>query len=371
MWKVSWGVAAVVLLLLAMRMAAPFLLREAINRRLNRVPEYAGHVDEIRLHLWRGAYSLHGLEIVKRNGEVQEPFFVAQRIDFSLAWRELFHRRVVSDIYADQVSLNFVQGGDAEASQLAADRRWQSVINDIFPIDITFLKITEGQIRFVNTARQPRVDVHVAHATVLATGLRNRPSTTGETYPAFIGIEGKSIGGGDLKIVLHAEPLALQPHFYLKLQLEGVSLPALNAFLRAYAGIDVSAGAFKAYVEVATREGRYTGYFKPFFEHVDFKDLPGTHKALHQKIWEGLVSLAEKIFRNGRRDSVAMRVPFSGEIDQLNASSWKSFVTLVRHGFIQALPEKLDSSPHPEGGEIARPLSPDPEPPPAPAKPGR
>jgi hypothetical protein len=351
-------VAAVVVLLVAARIALPFVLRDAINRRLDRIPDYAGHVDDIGVHFWRGAYSLHGLEIVKRNGQVREPFVSARDIDFSLAWRELFRGKVVSDIYADGAKLNFVKGPDAGASQLAADRRWQDVINDIFPIDINLLKITEGQLRFVNTASQPRVDVRVAHAIVFATGLRNRPSNPGETYPALIAVEGESIGGGKLKIVMHAEPLAAKPHFYLKLQLEDVSLPALNEFLRAYGGVDVSAGAFKAYVEMAARDGHYNGYFKPFFQHVDFKDLPGEHKPLRQEIWEGLVSLMAKIFRNSNRDSVATRMPFSGEIDQLNVGTWETFVNLVRHGFIRALSEKLDSSSKPNAGEIAQPIPP-------------
>jgi hypothetical protein len=361
------AVAVVIVLLAAARIALPHVLREAVNRRLERIPDYTGRVDDIDVGLWRGAYRLRGLEIVKRNGQVREPFFSARDIDFSLAWRELFRGKVVSEIYADGVRLNFVKGADADASQLAADRRWQSVINDLFPIDITLLKITDGELRFVNTASTPRVDVRVAHAIVLATGLRNGPSNPGETFPAFIAAEGDSIGGGKLKIVVHAEPLAAQPHFYLKLQLEDVSLPALNDFLRAYGGVDVSAGKFKAYVEVAASGGRYKGYFKPFFEHIDFTDLPGEHKPLHLEIWEGLVRIVAKIFRNSSRDSVATQIPFSGEIGRLDTGSWETFVNLMRHAFVRALPEKLDSSVKPNSGEIMRPIPPKEK---APAPPG-
>jgi len=349
-------VAVLVVLLVAARIALPFYLRDAINRRLDRIPDYGGHVDEVGVHLWRGAYSMHGLEIVKRSGKVREKFFSARSIDFSLAWRELFRRKVVSDIYADGVNLNFVKGPTVEQSQLEADRRWQDVINDLFPIDITFLKITDGQLRFVNTASEPKVDVNVSHATVLATGLRNRPSDEGEMYPAFIGVEGQSIGGGKMRVAVHAEPLAAQAHFYLKLQVEGVSLPALNEFLKAYVGVSVSGGTFKAYTEIAAKDGRYQGYFKPFFEHIDFKDAPGERKPLHQEIWEGFISLVARIFRNNSRDSVATRIPFSGEVGQLNTHAWESFKSALRHAFVHPLPEKLDSSVKPDSGEIMQPV---------------
>lgn len=345
-----------ILLLVAARLALPYVLREAINRRLSRIPDYSGHVDDIRVGLWRGAYSLHGLTIVKQNGRVEEPFFSARHIEFSLAWRELFRKKVVSDIYADGVKLNFVKGPDVSASQLNVDRRWQDVIDDIFPIHITLLKITDGQLRFVNNASEPKIDVSVSNAAVLATGLRNRPSETGEAYPAFVGIEGNSIGGGKLKLALHAEPLAAAPHFYLKLQMEGVSLPALNNLLMAYGGVDVSGGMFKLYLETAAREGRYQGYFKPFFEHVSFRDSPEQRKPLTKEIWEGIVSFAAKIFRNKKRDSVATRVPFSGEFGKMNTDTWDSFVKALHHGFVQALPEKLDSSANADSGEIAQPL---------------
>ena len=40
----------------------------------------------------------------------------------------------------------------------------------------------------------------------------------------------ETIGNGKLYIDSQAEPLAAQPHFLLKLELEDVSLPALNEF---------------------------------------------------------------------------------------------------------------------------------------------
>src|ERR1017187_10565829 len=59
----------------AARLLAPSYVERAINRRLSQIPGYAGHVGDIGLHLWRGAYSIDDIEIVKGNGKVAEPFF--------------------------------------------------------------------------------------------------------------------------------------------------------------------------------------------------------------------------------------------------------------------------------------------------------
>ena len=131
--KTSFVLAVIVLLLVSARVAAPYYVRHAINQRLHKIPAYSGHVGDIDLQLWRGAYRIHDIAIVKKTGGVKEPFFAAKQIDFSLAWRELFHRKFVSDIIITDGLLNFIRGATEDSSQLTADRRWQDVINDLFP----------------------------------------------------------------------------------------------------------------------------------------------------------------------------------------------------------------------------------------------
>jgi len=208
--------------------------------------------------LWRGAYSLHEFSIVRDNGRVRAPFFRANKIDFSVAWRELWHRKFVSEIYVDQGQLSFVKGPNEEESQTDLDRRWQDTIQDIFPIDITHLIISDGLLRYIDTTRQPVVDLFVTHMRATATGLRNRPGEahSGE-FPAEITIEGASLGSGKLNLFLAAEPLAKEPHFQLKMKLDQVNLPELNESLKAYAKTDVSRGTFRLVAEMAGRDGGF------------------------------------------------------------------------------------------------------------------
>lgn len=336
-------VGVIVVLLLAVRISLPFVLRHEINARLEKIPDYTGWVDSVGVSLFRGAYTLNGIVIQKKNGEVKEPYFRADKIDFSLAWRELIHRKLVADIELVRPNLTLVEGASSETSQVSADSRWQDVIKDIFPIDITWLKIDDGQIRYINNSLNPKVDIRVAHMRVLATGLRNRSSESGDEFPAKLSLEGESIGGGTLKIAAQGEPLANEPHFLLKLELERVSLPAMNEFLRAYANVDVSKGTFSGYLEVVARNGHYEGYFKPFFDQVDFSELPGETRPIKQKVWEFFVRTFAWIFKNHPRNEVATRIPFQGEISDLKFSSWETFKNLVHHAFIEPFQKKLDS----------------------------
>ena len=54
---------ASVLLLVAARIALPYLVEDYANKRLAALDSYDGHVGDIDIHLWRGAYSIDGIEI--------------------------------------------------------------------------------------------------------------------------------------------------------------------------------------------------------------------------------------------------------------------------------------------------------------------
>ena len=332
-----------VVVFVILRLAMAPVMKHFINARLEKIPEYSGSVKSVHIALWRGAYSLHDLVIMKRGGDAQDPFFRVSRIDFSVAWRELIHRRLVANIALEQPTLTLIEGETKEASQVPSDRRWQDAINDIFPIDITWVKVTDGQVRFINNTMTPKVDLRVAHVRALATGLRNRADESQGEFPAHLTLDGETIGGGQLKIALQAEPLADQPHLLVKAQVEGVSLPAMNEFLRAYAGVDVSGGTFNGYFEAVARDGHYQGYFKPFFDHVDFKALPGEAKPVRQQVWEGFVRAFAWVFKNHARDEVATRIPFEGEVKNLSVNDWATFVNLVKHAFVHPLQKKLDT----------------------------
>lgn len=336
-------ILSIVVLLVAVRLALPSVLRRAINARLEKIPDYNGWVDDVDVSLLRGAYTLKGLVVLKRNGETQNPYFRAQRIDFSVAWRELVHGRLVGDIELEKPILTLIRSSSAEASQVSADRRWREAVNDIFPIDITWLKISEGQLRYINDTTDPKVDVRVAPLRALATGLRNRVGEGDGEFPARLMLEGETIGGGRLKLSVQAEPLAPEAHFLLKAEVEQVSLPALNEFLRAYGNVDVSKGVFSGYLEAVARDGKFQGYFKPFFDGVDFSARAGDERPIGREIWEGFVRAFAWVFKNHSRDEVATKIPFEGEFKNLSVSNWESFVNMVRHAFVHPLQKKLDS----------------------------
>lgn len=338
-----------IIVLLALRLSASFIVKYEINKRLAHIPDYSGHVDGISLHLWRGAYSLAGVVITKSNGRVSEPFFSAERINFSVAWGELFKGRFVSSIYARNVKLIFVQAATTDDSQLAADSRWQDVINDLFPIDITFLDIRGGVIHYVDKTQTPNLDISIRDVSISATGLQNKASPTEGDMPAKIQISGTSIGDGKLKFFAKLEPLAIQPHFQLAMEMNKVSLPALNDMLSAYAKVKVTEGQFDVVAQMAMGNGHYEGYVKPFLTSVKFAEVDPEHDSIGRRVWKGLVSLFADLATNKDSKQIATRIPFEGDSKSLDVGMWKTITNGLHHGFIKALPKGFEGTTNPDG----------------------
>lgn len=346
--RVLIAVISIVVVLVAARIALPYVVRNQINHRLKDIPGYRGQIDSVTINLWRGAYAINGISIFKLNGHEAKPFFVARYIDFSLAWDDLFHGKVVSKIYIDHPELTLVQGPTPETTQKDADKRWQSVIEDLFPIDIQHFEIAHGLVRYIDDTRTPRVDVFVRNLEAVATGLRNRPDETKEEFPAKIQAEGDSVGGGHLSLLIDAEPLAAKPHFHLSLKLTKVDLTALNDSLKSTANVEVSRGTFEMVLEMAGRDGAFQGYVKPFFNDLDFKTREDKKSSLAAHLWEKIVSGVAWLVKNKPRNQVATRIPFQGEFGDSQVGVWATIRNLFRHGFVRAFNPVVEGSVDPD-----------------------
>lgn len=340
-------VAVTVVLLVAARIALPFVLERLINKRLASMSGYTGRVADVDVYLFRGAYALDGVAVHRVAGQVRTPFFLGQRIDFSIAWRELWNRKVVSEIYAERVEFMFAkQREEVPTEDLEKEQRreWQDVITDIFPISITHLELRESYVRYTDMTTEPHVDLFIKDMHAIATGLRNRAGETGRIYPAQIAVKGHTIGEGAIELALEAEPLAAQPRFHLSVMIEDVHLPALNDSLRAIANVDVGKGTFNMAAEMTANDGSFEGYVKPFFVDVDYTSQGDSEQGVLDRIWENVVAGLSWLLKNKSRDELGTRIPFKGEFGDPNASLLQTIQNLFRHGFVRAFDPTIEST---------------------------
>ena len=66
------------------RAVLPTVVRDYVNRTLDRNLLYEGRIGSVEIHLWRGAYSIRNLRLSQRTGQVPVPLLSAKRVEFSI-----------------------------------------------------------------------------------------------------------------------------------------------------------------------------------------------------------------------------------------------------------------------------------------------
>ena len=344
---VKWTVVILLLLLISARIAAPSAIERYVNNKLDELPQYDGRIGDVDLHLFRGAYVINGVNIVKTEGKVPVPFVAADRVDFSMEWDELFHGSLVGEVIVDRADLNFVKGPTREESQTGVDRSWIKVVQDLFPFKINRFEIRHGAVFFKDFHSKPQVDVYITNMYALATNLTNTRDIQ-TNLPAAFKIQGQTIGGGDVKLNIGMNPLADDPTFLMSLAVRNLNLPALNDFLEAYANLDVQKGNFELFSELAAADGKVEGYVKPLMHDLDIVDLSDDGKNPLKLAWEAVVAGVVQIFKNHPKDQLGTKVPITGTFDDPQTSTWATVVNLLRNGFVQALPSRVEDTIGPE-----------------------
>src|SRR5579864_3776787 len=71
--------AAVLAVAAIVRACLPWIVRDYVNRTLDRDPMYAGRIGPVEIHLLHGAYSVRDVRINKTTGNVPIPLIAAKR----------------------------------------------------------------------------------------------------------------------------------------------------------------------------------------------------------------------------------------------------------------------------------------------------
>ncbi|BDM21494.1 DUF748 domain-containing protein [Pseudomonas sp. NPDC089428] len=343
------GLASLIVLLVALQLALPYLVRDYLNDKLAHMGEYRGQVADVDLAWWRGAYQINGLKIVKSTGKVPVPFLEAPLIDLSVSWHSLIHdKAVVAKVAFTRPVLNFVDGGSKQASQTGQGTDWRQQLDKLLPITLNEVHVDNGTLTFRNFNSKPPVDLK---ATQLNADIRNLTNVRDEKGRRDASFDGTALIASDAKVESRAtfDPFSDFDDFEFRLRATGIELRRLNDFASAYGKFDFNAGHGDLVIEAQAEEGRLHGYIKPLLRDVDVfdwqQDVENKNKNLFRSIWEALVGASETVLKNQPKNQFATRVELSGSVHQQNISGFEAFLQILRNGFIQAFNARYEQPP--------------------------
>jgi hypothetical protein len=328
--------------LIALRLALPYIVLYLVNNRLENTPGYYGHVEDVDISLFRGAYVLHNsyLNEVDSVTKEQTPFLEAKKIDLSIHWRELFRGRIVGEVVAENFVVKFTKDKMTPGEVKEDKNILVELGEDFMPLKLNRLEIKQSSVHYLDPYATVPLDLHLDNLYLLAQNLRTEKDTA--LLPSSL-VMSADLYGGKLMVGSKMDLLTDQPTFDLNAGLWNVNLPELNDFFQSYAKLDMNSGKFGVYLEAASRNGALKGYVKPVLKHLDVVGHEDRDDNILSQIWENVVGALAIIFRNQKEDQVATKIPFEGQLKDANADIWVALYEVIYNAFIHALNSSIDN----------------------------
>jgi hypothetical protein len=331
-----------VVLLVIARFAAPTFVRWYVNSTIDRDPRYDGKIGDVNIHLWRGAYSIEDIRLIKTTGNVPVPLFAAKHVDLAIEWNALLHGKLVGKIAIEKPELNFVDSDTEGEDQTGAGGPWLGIIRDLFPFKINSATVSDGTIHFRAFHSDPLVDVYLSD---VDGALENLTNINDDTAPLIstVKIHAMAMDSGRLDYLMKFDPTSYHPTFEMAVKLIGLDVTKTNDLARAYGAFDFEGGWFDLVVELKAREGQVEGYVKPLFRNVKIfsvrRDIPEDN--IIEVFWEALVGTTTKILENRKRDQFGTLIPMKGDMTAPKTDILATIGDVLRTAFVRAYLPRL------------------------------
>jgi hypothetical protein len=338
-----WAGGVLLALLLGVAVALPLAIERYVDDGLGRLPVYRGEVDHVDVALSKGVVTLHRVQIERREA-ARLPLAAIPTLEVRVHWGDLVRGALVGDLSLIRPVIDVVADPPERGGQWGSEPEFLEAVATMSPMRFDRIQVTDGELHVRSFDSEPRYDLRVHDIALDARGLQQvaRPD---EPLPGRATLTATPTSGRlDAEATYAA--LADAPTFELEGKVTGVELRPLNPFLVAVGGVDVTAGHFSLFTELAAREGRVHGYLKPLFSGVEVPagDDAEERRGALAALWAGMVRALTKGLESEPHERIASRIPLEGRIDDPKVGAWRALASLLQNAFVTELPPRFESA---------------------------
>ena len=351
--KTPWLVVIIIVAaLIIFRIALPGIVKNYVNKKLNELPGYTGHVDDIGIKLWKGAYTIKGLVLKKKTDPAKYPFLMIKQTELAIQWRSVFKGRLVGVVRMSQPEINILAATENIAEEPSKDS-WTKTVKALMPITINKLQIDDGKLSYIDLSKKPVTDLFIRKMQLTALNLANVQKAS-DPLPSTVTLTGSSIGNGRLKADMKVNVLKDIPNFDMNMELTHANMLSLNGMLEANAKFDIERGELSVFSKLKLTDGDMDGNIKPFIDNLKVLNVKKDIKkgGILRVAKKAIIGLFAKVVENPKTKKIATVVPIKGNVKDVKTSGWQTFVGVLKNAFIKALHEgitgRLDGSQEPE-----------------------
>jgi hypothetical protein len=177
--------------------ALPHLVQRYGNQKLDDMPEYAGRIGDVDMHLWCGAYSIQSIETVKTDGDVPVPFFKSNRGRFLLSGTPSSMERWLAKSISLILSSTSSRGPPGRQLRSESTSHGSTSSRSSFPLNINRFQVHSGTVHYRDFHSQPKVDLKIDQIEMLGTNLTNSRKLS-ESPGTDIKISGRAFASAPL-----------------------------------------------------------------------------------------------------------------------------------------------------------------------------
>lgn len=131
--------------------------------------------------------------------------------------------------------------------------------------------------------------------------------------------------------------------YFIELELVNPKIFEFNPVLKHYTGLDTRSGSGELYLG-ASIEGDsevVQGKVKPILKNLDILYKKDNYEDLADVLFQHLGAFTNVILSNPKTEGTGTIIEFKKRSDEIDISSFKAFMELLKNAFVQALKESI------------------------------
>lgn len=341
--RYKW-IIAIVVILIGVRIALPFLAENRINKSLDDIEGYHGGVGDVSMNLYRGGFVVSDLLIFEEaSADTTIPLVDLREFDFSIEWRALFKGEFVGEVYLDTLLINFTKIQEEAEIDSTNDRsNLIEELQKLNPITLNIVEVKNAQINYKDPTSDPMIDVAFKEFYLKAENLGNVVDDSKE-LPATLEVRANSADSGRISINAQMNILKDPPDFNYDVKIEGLALAHYNEVFDAKANIKIQRGKFNLYSEGKAKDGVVDAYAKPLVIDLEVADADSSASLL-KKVYTGIVDFGVDIFTNSDEDQTGTKIPIEGTFEKADPQIFQTIINFFKNAFFEAYIREIEHS---------------------------
>lgn len=310
------------------RATLPSYLHKKTNEYLSNVsPDFSIQIKDFDLSFIRMAYRFEGVTAKLKKDKDKKEFLNINKIDVSIAWREILKGRILTDIIIDQPTF-VVYKEVMDIKPPKKDKR-KDVKDTLFPVDIEKVELRNANVvldQYKDVDGKGKMKLSDINGQILNL-------TPKEKHPlSRFDLKAKVFGSTDIKFDGDLRTLEKPLGWNTDVEMKGVNLTKFNPILKDKVPLTFTKGTMDLYAEAKSKKGVVKGYVKPFMNNLDIVKAGEDFKGIKHFGVEILAAIGNLILRDeSKKHSLATSVNFTYD-GKFNVDAKEGIKKAIKHG---------------------------------------